>query len=297
MRKGERLVEAVRGRLMGRKEAVRFYLMKVSIVKLVMRWFLYLIPLMAVVSALSVYKKNGRKEFLKFDVVQFVYAFILSPVMFVWFKTFLFYILKHELDLRLSLNQLFFVDTTYSVAFLFVYAFVVIHSLTKSFENKRYRDPLYDVFKHSEELHLWVSHFWVYAGAMSLLTMISVLNMWFPLVTTISRWQFYMLVSLGGITGVVVFGGIWLSIFSEKFMRILKLMYGLFFLIHVGAYFVFDPSFNAGRVMYWFVFMLFMMLVFLSFFFDKSERVVGLFERLSHKAGWSAKRKRYLLSK
>ena len=50
-------------------------------------------------SALALYRKNGRREILKFDVVQFWYAFVLVPVLFVWFKSFLFFTLRDELNL------------------------------------------------------------------------------------------------------------------------------------------------------------------------------------------------------
>src|SRR3989344_3589542 len=64
-----------------------------------MRWLIYLIPVLSVLSALALYHKSGKMEILKFDVVQFWYAFVLAPILFVWFKSFLFITLRDELNL------------------------------------------------------------------------------------------------------------------------------------------------------------------------------------------------------
>src|SRR3989344_326284 len=278
-----------------------------------MRWFIYLIPVLSMLSALALYRKNGRREILKFDVVQFWYAFVLVPVLFVWFKSFLFFTLRDELNLyrtaadfcrnlqqlapqltncdaynynqgstNLSLTGLFIADTVYSVVFLFVYAFVVIHSLTKSLENKRYKDPLYDVFKHSEALHLWISHVFIYVGVMVLISLLSLMNVWFPLQVSINKWQFYLMLTIAVGTGVITFGGMWLSIFKESFWRLMKLVIGLFFLVHAAVYFLFDPTFSKQHLMYWMILIFFTTMVVLSFFFEKSNKAVNFFERMAH---------------
>jgi hypothetical protein len=233
---------------------------------------------------------------LKLDLFQFVYAFILAQILYIWFKSFLFYILRDELDLRLSLTNLFILDTIFSVIFLFVYAFVVIHSLTKRFENKRYTDPLYDVFKHSEEIHFWVSHMGSYVGAMVLISIVSLINIWFPVETVLTRWQFYAVLGLGFFAGLVALVAMWLSIFKERFFKVLKLIMAIFFIIHAAVYFIVDPRFDAEYVMYWFVFAIFTGLILVAFALERSRRAAGLFEKLHHKAGWSAKGKKYMLS-
>ena len=262
-----------------------------------MTWLLFLIPVLAMASALGIYPKNGKREFLKFDVVQFFYAFILSPVLFIWIKSFLFFILRQELGLNLSLTGIFIWDTVFSVSFLFVYAFIVIHSLTKSFENKRYIDPLYDVFKHSETMHLWVSHTAIYFGAMALVSLLSIANIFFPVPWELNQLQFYSVLVFGFSIGGIGFSAIWLSVFESKFLRVNKLLFGFFFLLHVIIYFWFDPTFKSTHMLYWMFFSAFTSLVLLSLFFERSERAVSLVEKLSNKLGWSAAAKRYMLSK
>lgn len=259
--------------------------------------WLFVIPFLAMISGLLLYQKNGRREFLKFDMVQFFYAFVLAPMMFVWLKSFLFFILRDELGLGLSVTGLFVYDTVFSLVFMFVYAFVVIHSLTKSFENKRYKDPLFDVFSHSEVLHLWVSHTITYTGSAALLVFLSAVNLNFPLDVELGRVSFYLILLSGGILGIVLYAAIWLSVFQEQFLRLMQLLFGVVFLLHVLAYFVWSPAFGASLVVYWFNLSLFSMLVGLSFFFDKIDWLVERVERLMHKQGWSAKRKQYLLTK
>lgn len=256
-----------------------------------------LIPFLALASGIAIYHRTGRKEFLKFDVVQFVYAFILAPIMFIYLKSFIFFILRDELDLNLSLNGLFILDTVFSVIFMFIYAFLVIHSLTKSFENKRFVDPLYDVFKHSEVLHLWISHLIMFVGGMVLFTLVSLINLWFPLQIMIAKWQFYSVIGLGFITGSAGFGAIWLSVPDERFWKLIKLALGFFFVVHILIYFGFNLEFSSQYLIFWFCLTLFTAAVIWAFGLEKSERVMGWWEKLHHKIGWSAKKRKFLLSK
>ncbi|MGD9129729.1 MAG: hypothetical protein PVJ09_04550 [Candidatus Woesebacteria bacterium] len=261
---------------------------------------LFLIPVLAAIGALLLNRHNCKKEILKFDLVQFIYAFILSPLFFIWFKSFLFYLLKQDLGLNLSLTELFVFDTFYAVIFLFVYAFIVIHALTKSFENKRFVDPLVDIFKHSEVIHLWISHLIMFVGMMILLTFLSVINVYFPLKIEAEQGSFYFLLFLSLPAGVVTFATIWIANFTEyKFMKLMKLFFAIFFVIHVVLYFVFDPAFNIAYLMYWFVFIIFVICVMFSFFFEKSEKTMSLFDRFSnkYKKGWRGSKKKFLLTK
>lgn len=262
-----------------------------------MNILLFTIPLIALASGLAIYHRNGRREILKFDLVQFIYAFVLAPILFVWLKTFLFIILRNELGITISITNLFVWDTVFSLIFMVVYASVVIHSLTKSFENKRYKDPLFDVFQHSESIHLWVSHTATYAGVMMLLTLVSIINIFFPLYLQLNKLQFYLLLSSGVLLGGLGLAIIWLSIFKEKFWLVNKLLFGLFFIIHVLAYYFLKPSFNADHAMYWIIFSTFTTTVVLAFGLEKSDKASNLLEKLAHKSGWSHKNKKYLLAK
>lgn len=258
---------------------------------------LLLLPILALLSGFLLYSKNGRKEFLKFDLVQFFYAFILAPMLFVWLRAFVYMFVRQELGINLTLGQLYIVDTTVSLIFLYTYAFIVIHSLTKSFENKRYKDPLYDMFLHSETLHLWVSHVGIYLGGMTIFTLLSIINLYLPMQISMTTTVFWMSIFGGVILGIIAYGGYWLSIFSETFLKIIKLLIGLFWLIHMIAYIVASPSLSSPYVVYWVIFTAFTTQLFVSFFFEKSEKITNFIERFHHKGEWSAKRRNYKLSK
>lgn len=245
---------------------------------------LYLIPVLAIISAIFVYRLNGRREFLKLDLVQFFYAFILSPVLFVWFKTFLYSLLKVEVNISLSAGQLFLMDTIFSTFFMYVFAFVVIHSLTKSFNLKRTVDPLHDIFEHSEFFHLWLTHLIMYVGGMIILSILATVNIWFPLVVDINQTGFYFLYMTGFISGFLMFMIVWLSDPKQEkanFMRVMKLSFGFFFLVHVVLYFVFNPPFSPDLGLYWWSLNAFTALVICSLFSYKSERALSFFERFS----------------
>lgn len=245
---------------------------------------LYLIPFFSVISALVVYRLNGKREFLKLDLVQFFYAFILSPVLFVWLKTFLYFLLRVEANVVLSQGQLFLFDTIYSTFFLYVFAFVVIHSLTKSFNLKQTHDPLYDIFEHSEFFHLWLTHLIMYLGGMVLLTLVAISNIWFPLDLQLAEPLFYILFASGFVSGFLIFMIVWLSDPKQEranFMRLMKLSFGFFFLIHVVLYFVFNPPFSPALGLYWWSLNAFTALVVCSLFAYKSEKALTFFEKVS----------------
>lgn len=245
---------------------------------------LYSIPLFAVASAVFLYRLNGKKEFLKLDVVQFFYAFLMAPALFVWLKTFLFVILRTEINFRLSSNQLFVIDTLLSVVFLYVYGFVVIHALTKSFSLRRSRDPLYDIFAHSEFFHLWLTHLIVFVGSIVLIAAVATFNIFFPIELEAERWIFYILSFSGVLTGMIFFLITWLSDPKQdgaNFMRLMKLLYGFYFLVHLVQYFIFSPPFTPKFGVYWWSFGASIGLALSSLFVYRSVRAQSLFERIS----------------
>lgn len=246
--------------------------------------FLYLIPLFVAISGVLVYPHNGKREFLKLDLVQFFYAFIVAPLLFVWIKSFIFILLKTELGDALSSLQLFIIDTAFSLVSLYVFAFVVIHSLTATFNRRIVRDPLYDLFAHSEFFHLWLSHIVMFSGLLSILTIMAFLNVFLPLSLVISKVWFYVLCGSGILGGLVAFMMVWLSDPRQegaRFMRLMKLMFGIFFILYCVVYFVFAPSFTAERSMYWWSFAAVSTLVACSLFTYKSTRAYTWFERVS----------------
>lgn len=248
---------------------------------------LVFLPVLASLAAFFLYKHAGKREILKLDLVQFIYAFVLSPLAFIWMKSFVLFFAKNEVNPNLTQNELFIIDTGFSVLFLFFYAFVVIHSLTKSFELKRYQDPLYDILTHVESFHLWISHTFMYTITLILIALLSTTNVFVPLLIDISKWSFYGLLLLGSFCGLLAFSAIWLSNFTEnKFLKLMKLIFALLFSLHVVLYYLFDPKFNASYFVYWFVFALFGSTVFASYFIEKSRRSRRFIERFHHKKGW-----------
>ncbi len=218
-----------------------------------MKIIIGLIPLLAMLASVLVYKQNGKKEILRFDMVQFFYAFILMPTVYIWFKWFLFTLLRNELGGLISQNELFFWDTVYSVFFLFLSAFVVIHSLTKSFELKRRKDPLYDLFEHSEYYHLWFSHTSLFIGLMLLITLISSSNIWLDSIFYISQNVFYLILLTTPILALAVFKAFKLSDFGDfRFLKLMKLFVGIFFFVHGVLFILFEPVFSGEKIMYWY---------------------------------------------
>lgn len=222
-----------------------------------MKYFLLLIPFFTTFIGLFLYKYQDKKlEIFKLDLVQFVYLFILAPTLYVWLKSFLFYILRNELEFRLSATDLFVVDTTFSVLAFVVMAAIAMHSLTKTFRLKRDFDPHFDLFHLSEYFHLWWTHIVMWVGAMVLATFVSVSNVIIPLqLIELPKSQFYTLLTIGLLSGPITFFAIWMSDARQgNFMRIMKLFLAFFVLIHVLIYFVLDPVFNMTNAGYWFVF-------------------------------------------
>jgi len=242
--------------------------------------FLYVLPIFSIISAVLLYRHNGKREFLRFDFVQFIYGFVIMPFLFIWLKSFLFFLLRRELAFSLSVGNIFFIDTVFSTFFMFIYAFAVVHSLTASFKLKKVTDPLYDLFQHSEYFHLWLSHLVVYAGAVVITTFFSVINIFIPTSLALSKNSFYLFVVGSFVCGLFAFIGLLVSDPKQaNFMRIIKLMFSAAFLLQVILYFVFDPAFNSSRLFFWMVFMALTAIVFASVFAERSERTMNFFDK------------------
>lgn len=244
---------------------------------------LFVVPILSVLALLLLYQHNGKKQFMKLDLVQFAYAFVVLPVFFVWLKSFLYFILRGEINLRFEAGDLFLVDTVFSTIFLYIYAFVVIHSLTKSFNLRYYRDPLYDVFEHSEYYHVWLSHVIIYLGAGVLATLLSAVNIWVPVVTDIGQSVFLVTLVVASLVGILMFVGLWLSDPEQaQFLRLMKLVIGVFFMVHAGMYFLYVPAFNYTQIVFWVMFTVMASLVVCSVSFHRSERAQRWTDRLKH---------------
>lgn len=239
-----------------------------------MKILLVLVPFFALISSLILYRHTGKRDILRFDLVQFVYAFVVAPILFVWLKTFIFLLLQSDSNFNLSFNEIYVIETGFTVFFLYLYAFTVIHALTASFQRKKLKDPLWDIFEHSEYFHLWLTHLVMIVGSCLLLTGASIVNLVVPFNIALSKMSFYGMLAAGAILGVVVFFGAWLSDPKQEaqFMRIVKLNFAFFFLVEMVVYFIFDPTFSAQYGLYWMTVMVLSGTVFVHYFSTSQKR-------------------------
>ncbi len=234
-----------------------------------------MIPILTLLTAMFMYRYNGKREMLHLDLVQFMYGFVVFPLFFVWAKSFLFFLLQRWLEIEVSVTQMFLIDTFLSLVMLYLFAFIVIHSLTKTFSLKLERDPLYDLFEHSEYFHGWLTHAVLFGGIMLLMTVVAHINVFVPLQVEMSRWQFLLILLVAVGVGLVKFLIAWSTDLKEReFLRFVKLLLGLSLVVHMGSYFLFEPPFSIEYGAYWFAFVVFVTATTCSFLFHRSERAV-----------------------
>lgn len=236
-----------------------------------MKLFYLLIPLFTISSAILIYKHTGKKSIMNMDLVQFLYAFLISPILFVWSKTILHYLLKQEVTINLTDGVIFLIDTLFSVVFLFLSAFIVIHSLTKSFELKVKQDPLHDLFEHSEYFHLNLSHLAFYIGAFSLFSLVAFVNAFTIIEIPIISPLFYFLLFLAFIVGCMVAISILLTELGVKFDKFMKLLIACFFFFHSLSFFIFDPAFSYQHIIFWVVSIAYLAMILVMLLVDKQK--------------------------
>lgn len=245
-----------------------------------------LIAIFASIFGLLIYRYNGGKQIFRLDFVQFMYLAVFSPLLFVWAKSFLFFVLRSELSFNLSINELFIIDTIFSVLCFFTFSSVAIHSLTKTFWLKRRSNPKFDLYYLSEYFHLWWSHIVMFLGGMILIVFISMANLYAPFVGIYSKTQLYSTIAAGLFMGLISFYIIWNSDPGQGgFMRIMKMASGLFFSLHVVLYFIFEPSFKQEYAAFWLAMSMFLSLTMCSAVFEKSEKAESIRDWFLH-AGW-----------
>jgi len=215
---------------------------------------LFVIPVIVVFSVLILYRFQGKKYVLNFDLVQFLYNFVFAPLVFVWIKTIFFVILTTSPDLFLSDKQVFFADTLFSLIFLYIYAFFSMHSLTKTFHLKNF-DPLYDIFHDSEYMHLWLSHVVLFMGGMLILTILALANLFAPFNFSLSPFTFIIAMLGSFLVGI---GFYLVLLISEPLQqkrltlsRLVKLGIGIFFSTHLIGYYFGSPTISAAYLFYW----------------------------------------------
>jgi hypothetical protein len=254
-----------------------------------MKIFLLLIPVITAILGMSIYKfQDKKKEIFKLDLSQFVYLFVIAPTFFVWSKSFIFYILRSELQYNLSITDLFVVDTIFSVLGFIIIISIAIHSLTKTFRLKRDRDPSFDLFHLSEYFHLWWTHIVMWLGAMLAVTFVSFVNVLVPFkMGETPKIHFYSLLVVGFLAGVMFFVAVWNSDAKQNnYMRLMKLLFALFFVLHVGIYFILDPGFKMSYAGYWFSFFMFLSAVMAGSTFERYEKPKRLRKKLFLHFNW-----------
>lgn len=255
-----------------------------------MFWVLIVIPAATMLTTFLLYKQVGKRDFMKLDIVQFLYAFVFSPLVFVWLKSLLLYMVRNETELQLDQSQLFLLDTTFSLIFLYLYAFIVIHSLTKTYEVKLQRDPLFDILEHAEDFHLWISHTSVYFLSGVLIALLGLTNLFIPVSLELDFLGMFgvVLIALG--IGWLGFSAIWLSNFTEgRFLRLIKLFFGIDLTVLILAYFWHGPSFTGSYAVYWFSTMIFAGVISASQIVKRSARSRKMLQKFHHKhaEGWA----------
>lgn len=249
--------------------------------------FLVLIPVITFFIGLFMYKFQGKSiELFRLDVIQFVYMFIMAPTLFVWMKTFLFYLLRNELEYSLSITEIFVIDTAFSVVAIFVMAAIAIHSLTKTFWIKRHHNPHFDLYSLSEYFHLWWSHIAIWGGAMLLISFVAMVNVFIPLELVLTKPVFLLTQLFAILSGGLFFFAVWMSDpQTGNFMRVMKLiMMGVAF-AHIITYFVFDPGYNPSYIAFWFSITMFTTSTFLGSFIERYEKA-SWFRSLFLHVGW-----------
>lgn len=248
---------------------------------------LALIPLFTTIVGLLLYRFQGKFfELFRLDFVQFIYMFLMAPALFVWLKTFLFYLIRNELEITLSITEIFVIDTVFTVISIFVMGAIAIHSLTKTFWIKRHHDPDFDLYHLSEYFHLWWSHIIIWGGIMLMFTFLSLTNVLIPLDFELTKIWFLVTQAVAIVCGTIFFFAIWMSESDQgNFMRLMKILLVLVALIHIIVYFVLDPGYNSNYIAYWFVTTGFTTSAAIGGFFERSEKV-GFFRSFFLHVGW-----------
>lgn len=231
------------------------------------------------------YKHNGKRQIFNIDLVQFIYAFVLAPLAFLWLKSLLYFVLRSELNFGWSVRDLFFIDSLFSMMMTYLLMAIAIHSVTKSFRLRKDEDPLYDVYHLSEYFHLWFTHIVIFVGSLLFLTVLSLLNLLLPLQAVQSTGWFLFVQICGFLFGMIWFFSVWMSDPKQEkrnFMRFMKLSAGAFFLFHVSVYFFVDPRFSLAYGVYWFISACSFGIVVSFFVFPRSRVIRALRSRLLH---------------
>ena len=121
---------------------------------------------------------------------------------------------------------------------------------------------------------------------MAMTTFLSLVNLFIPFDLRSSSSIFFSLFGLGILLGAITFLLVWMSDPEQgNFMRLMKILFGFFFLIHVVLYFLVDPSFSVNFGLYWVVSAMFFSAVVCSATFERYEKT-NKFRKMMLHVGW-----------
>ncbi len=240
--------------------------------------------LVIISAAILFYQHNGRKQILKIDLVQFFYAFVLTPAIYLWLKISLYILMKNYL--QVSSLQFSIFDSVLSVVFLFVQSFVAIHSVTKSFKLEKDADPLHDLLEHSEYFHLWVTHAVIYLLVPFLIGLLGISNLFYPLDMGLTEWQntlgLILLVILSIIIGLIapiVINFNYGAKQAPTVKNLIRLVYVIFFMGPFILFLIFTPEFSLNYGFFWFNFLSFMIINIANFLLGDSRLIKNLSDK------------------
>ncbi|HSW89905.1 MAG TPA: hypothetical protein VLH19_03455 [Patescibacteria group bacterium] len=241
---------------------------------------LLLVPVLVLLAATFLYRFSGKKQLMRLDLVQFLFAFIVYPLAYIWLKNFTYFLVRRELGINVSQTEWLVIDTGMSVLFMYFYAFGIIHSLTKTFSLNLERDPLFDLVEHSEYFHEFLSHVGMYGFVLGAFNVLSIINVFVPLPLQFTKPIFYSILLVGicmGLLGYYVMFSV-TQIKDRRYQRYMRVGVGLGFIVHAAIYFLGDVHFASQFVVYWYDFFVFSTMI-AAFFFIAPFRRIG--KRLS----------------
>lgn len=218
-----------------------------------MKFVLGVLPLLLLLLSFITNRFGGKRELLKIDLIQFIYAFVVTPAIIIWIKTVVFYNLKNELGIALNVEDTFLIDTVLTVISLYIFAFMVMHSITKSFKIKHARDPLFDILTHSEYFHLWLSHIATYSGWLLIMLFLGILNLFYPVIIFSNKSGLYLSASAGVALGLMFYHAMNIYKVEEqkKFNRVMKFQVYIYTLVILTSYFISKPSYTLSFSTFW----------------------------------------------
>lgn len=243
---------------------------------------LFLLPVFMGLSLAYLYRFTGRKQILRFDLVQFVYAFLAYPLGYIWVKSILFFLLRQELGISLTFGQWNVLDTFFSLIFMYFYAFGIIHSLTKTFSLEMERDPLIDLFSRSEYFHELFSHIGMYAMGLVTVSILGSINLFFPVFILMERNIFLLINAFGILVGLIAYIAMFQNTVFEgstnrTYRRALRLVIALCFSMMAIFYFVSNPNFRETYILYWFTIDIFIAMIGCFFLVGPLARLLRFF--------------------